>query len=273
MVLPSGFEIPPLPYLLVVLVAAGLVGYGLWRARPTVDDRTVLALAPWIVVGSSLYACYQVGVVPAVLAPLASSPVVYLSTFALAGAVWLAALRLSDRPHRTLAVVGALVLVVPVAAALAYGAQSGSLRLLWPLVALVVAAVLSAAVWLVLGRVRPDTVAVTGAVGALAVFGHALDGVSTAVGVDVLGFAEQTPISRLIMHAAAGLPTASVLGVGWLFVLVKVALAVVVVALFTEYVREEPTEGFLLVGLVAAVGLGPGAHNLLLYAITQPATF
>lgn len=34
-----------------------------------------------------------------------------------------------------------------------------------------------------------------------------------------------------------------------------------------DYVREEPTEGYLLLGLVAAVGLGPGVHNLVLFSI------
>jgi uncharacterized membrane protein len=31
--------------------------------------------------------------------------------------------------------------------------------------------------------------------------------------------------------------------------------------------QEEPREGAALLGFVAAVGLGPGAHNLLLFAI------
>jgi uncharacterized membrane protein len=42
----------------------------------------------------------------------------------------------------------------------------------------------------------------------------------------------------------------------------------VVVALFTEYVRSDPAEGNALLGLVMAVGLGPGTHNLLLFAVS-----
>ena len=106
-----------------------------------------------------------------------------------------------------------------------------------------------------------------GGVGALAVVAHALDGVSTAVGVDVLGFGERTPLSRVIIETAAALPTAEVLGAGWLFVVVKLAVACVVVVLLADLVEEDPREGSLLLGFVAAVGLGPGAHNLLLFAI------
>ena len=98
---------------------------------------------------------------------------------------------------------------------------------------------------------------------------HALDGVSTAAGVDLLGFGERTPASRAIMEVAAALPTADLLGVGWLFVLVKVVVASAVVVLFAEYVREDPTPGYSLLGLIAAVGLGPASHNLLLYAVAS----
>jgi len=58
-----------------------------------------------------------------------------------------------------------------------------------------------------------------------------------------------------------------VVGEGWLFLLVKLAVASAVVWLFAGYIRETPGEGYLLLGFVAAVGLGPAAHNLLLFAV------
>jgi uncharacterized membrane protein len=48
---------------------------------------------------------------------------------------------------------------------------------------------------------------------------------------------------------------------------VKLGLAAGVVVLLSEYVAEEPRQGTLLLGLVAAVGLGPGAHNLVLFTV------
>ncbi|MFB6106409.1 MAG: DUF63 family protein [Halobacteriaceae archaeon] len=270
MVLPAGTELPPAPYLAVAVAGLAVAGWLLARVRPPVDDRTVLAFAPWMVAGAFGYVAYQVGTVPAAVAPLTGSPTVYASTFTLAALVWVAARRWSARPLSVLGAAGAVVATVPGLAAVGRGLATGAVDAGPSLAALVVAALLAGATWWTLGRVRPRATAVTGAAGALTVFGHALDGVSTAVGVDVLGFGERTPISRVVIEFARALPSGEVLGGGWLFVLVKLGVAAVVVALFVDYVRERPREGYLLLGVVAAVGLGPGAHNLLLFAVTSP---
>ncbi|MFB6157863.1 MAG: DUF63 family protein, partial [Haloferacaceae archaeon] len=167
---------------------------------------------------------------------------------------------------RALAASGTAVLAPTLAAAAAVGVVRGTVSALWPAVGLVVAVGVAAAAWAALRRLRPD-VALTGRVGPLAVFAHALDGVSTAIGVDVLGYGERTPLSRLVIEAGRALPTADLLGSGWLFVAVKVLVAAAVVAAMTDLVREEPTEGNLLLALVVAVGLGPGTHNLVLFAL------
>jgi uncharacterized membrane protein len=60
------------------------------------------------------------------------------------------------------------------------------------------------------------------------------------------------------------------LGVGWLFVLVKLLVAAGIVVLLADLVREDPVEGRLLLGFVAAVGLGPGVHNVLLFVVATP---
>ncbi|MFB6305018.1 MAG: DUF63 family protein, partial [Haloferacaceae archaeon] len=150
--------------------------------------------------------------------------------------------------------------------AAAVGTARGSVSPLWPAVGLVVAAAVAAAAWVGLRRLRPG-VTVTGRVGPLAVFAHALDGVSTAVGVDALGYGERTPLSRLIIEAGRSLPTVDLIGAGWLFVAVKVLVAAAVVVAMAELVRDDPTEGNLLLGLVVAVGLGPGTHNIVLFAL------
>ena len=268
MVLPEGFALPPLPYLLGLLAAVALVAGALYRTDPSVSDRTVLAFAPWIVVGSALHALHVVEWVPEVVAPLLGTPAVYLTTFVPAGTIWLAALQRDTDSERPLAVAGTLVALAVVGYALALGAANGGLRIFWPTVGLVVAVLLAVALWAATRWTYPEVAAATGGAGALVLFGHALDAVSTAVGVDLLGFGERTPVSRAVLDLAASLPTADLLGVGWLFVLVKLAIAEVVVVLFAEFVREDPTEGYLLLGLVAAVGLGPGAHNLILFIIS-----
>ncbi|MFC7046841.1 DUF63 family protein [Halobacteriaceae archaeon GCM10025711] len=271
MVLPSGFALPPLPYLLVLLAATALVAWALRRDAPPVTGRTVVAFAPWMVVGSSLYVAYQVGLVPAAVRPFFGSPAVYLTTFVVAGIVWLTTRRVTTADRRVLAATGVVAVVAVAGAVLNAGLAAGTVALTWPLVGLVVATAVAGVTWSGARRVWPGSFETAGAAGALVVFAHALDGVSTAVGVDVLAFGEQTPLSRAIMEFAGSLPTASVVGVGWLFVVVKLGLALVVVALLTDYVHEDATRGFLLLGLVAAVGLGPGAHNLLLFAVSDPA--
>lgn len=272
MVLPEGFTLPPLPYLLLLLAAAGIVVAALQDTRPAITESVIVAFAPWMVLGAGLNVLYEVHALPAFVAPFFGPPAVYLTTFVVAGATWLLAVRAASSGTSSvpalLGGVGAGGALAAVAVALGYAAQNGTLRLLWPALGAVVATVLAAAVWVGATRLRPTVTSTTGRVGALALFGHALDGVSTAVGIDVLGFAERTPLSRAILDLAGTLPTAGVLGVGWLFVLTKVALALAVVWLFADYIRDDPSEGYLLLALVAAVGLGPGAHNLLLFAIT-----
>ncbi|WP_435099406.1 DUF63 family protein [Halorubrum sp. N11] len=262
--LPAGTTLPPAPYLLVVLLATGAVVAALHRRRPRVTGRRVLALAPWMALGSAAHVLYVVDALPPLLSPFAGSPTVYLTVGSLAGAAWLAAdAARPDRVPEALAVAGALLLAPVVAVAVSTGVSPDGAR--WSAVALVLALPIAAATWVGLTRLRPET-AVTGGIGALAVFGHALDGVSTAVGTTQLGFGERTPVSRILLEFD-WIPPVPVLGEGWLFVLVKLAVASAVVWLFAEYVRDRPAEGYLLLGFVAAMGLGPAAHNLLLFAV------
>lgn len=264
MVLPAGTALPSLPHFIVILAGALAIGALLRRERPAVTQPVVLALVPWMVAGASLHVLYQVGAVPPPLAPFFGTPAVYVSTAVVAGATWLLARRFAASPELRLAVVGSGLAIAAVAFAIVVG---GVVRLAVPLAALVVGVALGVVVWRALLNLRPEATAASGLVGLLVLVGHAVDGVATTAGVDLLGFGERSPASRAIMDVAAALPTAEVLGVGWLFVLVKLAVAAAVVVLFSEYVRDEPTQGYSLLGLIAAVGLGPGAHNVLLFVV------
>jgi uncharacterized membrane protein len=274
-ILPEGFALPPLPYLVVLLAGAAAVAGAAARRRPTVDGLLVVAFTPWMVLGSASHVLYVAEALPDAVRPLAGTPSVYLTVGIVAAATWLALDGVvdggdSDAVARPLAGVGTALALAAVGAVLLVGTARGSLAPVAPGAGLVVALLVGGAAWAGLVRVYPPA-AVTLPVGALAVLGHALDAVSTAVGVDLLGFGERTPLSRIIIEFAAGLPTAPVLGTVWLFVVVKLAVACGVVALFADYVREEPAEANLLLGVVAAVGLGPGVHNLLLFTIVRPA--
>jgi len=122
-------------------------------------------------------------------------------------------------------------------------------------------------VYVLLGAWRTYIIAEARHVGWLVLFSHVFDGITTAIGVDLLGTTERSYLPRAIMEFAADLPTAEILGTGWLFVVVKVVVAVLVIVLFADYVSEEPERGNLLFAAVAFVGLGPAMNNFLLFLV------
>lgn len=261
MVLPDGFALPPLPYLLPLLLATAAVLTLLVRRRPAVRQSTVLAFVPWMIAGAAAHVLDAAGTAPSALAPLLGTPSVYISTFVCAGAIW------ALSTERVLAIAGTVGALCSVGAVLAVGYFWGAIAFFWPLLALVISIVLTVGTWGLFRRAFPVAAGTTAVVGILVVFGHVLDGISTAIGIDVLEVHERSPLPRAIMGFAETLPTAEVIGVGWLFVLVKLVLACGIVWLMTEYVEDAPSEGYLLLALIAAVGLGPGVHNLLLFAV------
>ena len=264
--LPSGLVVPPVPYLIALLLASGAVLALLARRQPPVTQSVVAAFAPWMVAGAALHALFQLEAVPSVIAPLTAAPAVYVSTFAVAGACWLAISATDAAVPRSLAAAGAVAALIPSGLVVWTGLAAGAFTPVAPLAGLLLSLVIAGIVYAALRRVRPGAVARTGTLGVLVVFGHTLDGISTAIGVDLLGTGERSPIPAAIMEFAGQLPTAPIIGVGWLFVLVKLVVAVVVVDLFADFAEEDPLWGNTALGVVAAVGLGPGAHNLLLFS-------
>ncbi|MFB6143189.1 MAG: DUF63 family protein [Halorientalis sp.] len=266
-VLPSGLVLPPLPYLLVLALGTLAAAAALVVVRPRVTDRTVLAATPWMVVGAALHALAQLDATPAVLGPLVTAPAVYLTTAVVGGGIWAAVTAAKRR--RTDGLFGAAGLLLALAASaavLATGARRGTLSLGLPVLGIALATVLAAAVSIGLERWKPDVPERLGAVTPVVVFAHALDGVSTAIGVDLLAVGERSPLPRLIMDIAGALPFAGQTGTGWLFVVVKLAIAVGILLLFVDMKAESPERTNAVLAVVAAVGLGPGAHNLLLFA-------
>jgi len=271
-VLPAGLVVPALPYLFGLAVAGIAVGATLLNRRPTITQRLVVAFTPWMTAGAACHVLYQLQQIPGarplppVVAPLFSAPTVYVTTFLVAGAIW-ATLVVADRSvPPTLAVTGGIVTLAGAALVWRTATVQGTFEPVIPLAALLGSVVVAVVTYALLDRFRPTVTARTGTLGAVTVFGHALDGVSTAVGVDLLGSGERSPIPAAIMEFAGSLPTASTIGKGWLFVLVKLLIAGAILVLFADFVEEDPELGNAALGVVAAVGLGPGTHNLLLFA-------
>ena len=270
MVFPEGFVIPPW-YLVVplVVVLAGVIAL-LWVVEPPVTDETVMAFVPWILLGSTLHVLYKLEEFPSHLELLFSAPTVYATTGAVAGLSWvggsfLYAAGLQRSIERFVGITGTGFFVVFAMFTVIVGWEMGNFDPFWPVISVVIAGIVTAVAWVALSLWFTEVAAITSLTGAVVVFGHALDGVSTAIGYDILGASEEVPASQFILDVGGMLPTAEYLGAGWLFVLVKIALAVLIIGLFKEYVRDEPRQARFVLMLVAAVGLGPGMHNILLF--------
>ncbi|SER55288.1 DUF63 family protein [Natrinema salaciae] len=272
MVLPEGFVVPPWYLLVPVVVILGSVIALLWAIEPPVTDRTVLAFAPWMMFGATLHVLYKIDAFPASIEPLFTAPMVYAVTAILAGIVWIVGVflhvgGLQSTIPRFVGIAGTAFFAVFTMFALFQSLDLGTFEPFWPVISVVIAGIVTAIAWIALSLWFTDVAATTGATGALVVFGHTLDGVTTAIGYDVLAAGEDVPLSLLILEAGEALPTADYIGAGWLFVLVKVALAMGILGLFREYVEEAPRQARTLLALVAAVGLGPAVHNVLLFTV------
>lgn len=276
MVLPAGFSLPPPLYVISLVGGALVISALLVAIEPPVDQRTVLALSPWMALGGTLHALNQppIEVYDAALAPLFGTPAVYVTTYVTVGTVWVALSLLGvQRGHaenvsRNLGLAGTGVLTVILVLSAITALRSGLLELVWPTVSVVGALIVGGLTLLLVALWRTPVIVRARYAAPVIIFAHAFDGVSTAVGTDIIGVGERSPIPRLIMEFAGTLPTASVIGVGWLFVLVKLVVAVAVVFLLDDYLNEEPVEASLLISIIAAVGLGPATNNVILFLFT-----
>lgn len=271
-VLPEGFAIPEPLYTAFLLLGLATVGAILYVLSPPVRSKTVVALAPWMMTGGIVHAIQQAHGMPPEVEPLFGTPAVYGTVSIAAGAVWIVAEIYEEigthSSDRILGIVGTGVAVTFAVFALIEAFGRGELHPLPAVLGFAGALVAAAVTWIVLSIYFTESAAITSWAGATVVAGHALDGVTTAVGYDVLHASERTPLSARILEAGELLPTAEYIGAGWLFILVKLLLASAIVILFREWVRDAPRQARLLLALVAAVGLGPGTHNLILFALS-----
>jgi uncharacterized membrane protein len=274
----ADFVVPPVIQTLGLLAGTGTILALLYGIRPPVTQRTVLAFVPWIIAGATLHVLYQIGeslddrIYPEVIEPLFSAPAVYLTTFIPMGTIWVVSMMIVPSAKRRgtiaryLAVTGIGVLI-PLVGLLVWRGLGPELGFqpVAPTLGLIVTLAITFAVYILMGAWRTHIIAEARYVGALVLFAHLFDAITTAVGVEFMNAGERSAIPRRIMDFAADLPTADTLGTAWLFVLVKLLLAVAVVVLFADYVSDRPSEGNLFFAIVAAVGLGPAVNNFLLF--------
>lgn len=162
------------------------VGLLLHLQRPTVDRAAVLASLPWLVVGVALHALRGIVGYPDAVAGVLRFPWTYLLAATLAGLAWLVVATVVDPgaqaicPHYVgVAGIGALLPPTTVLAVHA-GAAGPRLLVVW-LVVPIVASLVTYVLMIGLGLLMPDTGYFARSLGAVVIFGLALDGVGTAL--------------------------------------------------------------------------------------------
>ncbi len=278
----SGFVVPGPIQSAALLIGTVTIGVVLYALRPPLTQRIVLSFIPWIVSGSILHVFWQVGEIlqrqlyPPPLKVFFSAPAVYLTTFMAVGLIWALASIIvpsRDRSNRiaTYLLATGIGVVIPLIGLLLWQGLDDAIapmEPIWPVLGLILSLVVTFVVYIAIGAWRTYVIAQVRYVGAFVLFAHIFDGITTAIGVDVLGGGERSALPAMILDFSARLPVADTIGVGWLFVLVKIVLASAIIILFADYVDEEPTQANLFLTLIAVFGLGPATNNFFLFLLS-----
>ncbi len=209
------------------------------------------------------------------------SPIIYFTVFgvtltALLVSVALARSGIVEEYEYPLAGIGTLALVVTVGYlfVLAFTTERVTLHPEILVVVLVGATLVTAVTWWAINRFAPEINAGTASIGAVVIWGHAVDGVANVAVLDwalELGLAGEYgakhPVNRAIVNITSSVfpeSVTSVIGTAWPFLLVKIVAALAVVWVFDEQIFEEsPRYAILLLIAILAVGLGPGTRDML----------
>lgn len=261
----AGPPAPPLVTTAVVSVAALLAAGAIAWAGPPVTRRVVLAATPWMVVTGLLYPLAASGVYDGPLAAALGSLLVVPLMVVLATVLWVplvqaGRVRARMDPAGYLAATGVGVLV-PVLVVTLLAGQATVATLVPLTLAPVVAAIAAAAVVFVLGLSAAPALAAARSLALLAVYAQALHAVGVVVAVDALGLPPSGPFARLTVGLGASLVDG--FGLAWPFLLLKLCLAALVVVALGRLAERRATAAYLLLGAIAALGIGPGVSVLI----------
>jgi uncharacterized membrane protein len=248
------------------------------------------ALFPWMLFGGALRvvedafdSARELGFTPAIEYPfntLLISPLIYFTVFALALTALVASKYLQSRGytdtyHYPLGGVGLAFLAATVGYLFSLALTTAYTD--WHPAILVttvlLASLIAGATYAVTDRFWPAVNSGTGLMGLVVVWGHAIDGVANVIASDwtwVFGlpaYGSKHPIDRILSDVVTTFQPASVtaaIGDSWLFLVVKIAVAVAIVSLFDDrFMEDSPRYSIVLLGAILAVGLGPGTRDML----------
>jgi len=254
------------------------------------------ALVPFMLFGGALrvvedsfVAAQDAGFEPAIEFPASAaliSPFIYFTVFfvtiaALAVAKYLERAGYTDSYQYPLGAIGAGVFLAT-AGYLASLSVTTEYVLSFPLVVVVtvgLATALAVVLYYAIGAYRPHWHSGTGAMGLVVIWGHGIDGVANvlasdwtgAFGIPGEGYSAKHVVNRIIIDVTNAVQPAwltDVVGDSWTFLLVKLVVAVGIVAVFDEqFIDDSPRYAVMLLVAIVAVGLGPGTRDMIRVAL------
>lgn len=288
---PGYTTVSTLTYAIVLLFALIGVYLGLERYEFGTEPSLFFAVLPFMFLGGTARVLEDAmialpegssAIVPTfpTTALLISPPIYFLifavTVIALAVGVRMESQGLVSTYAAPVAMIGTVLLL----AALAYLAYltsqvpdlSPSVPML--LITLLGASLFAASIYLGAERFVPEINEGTALMGLVVIWGHAIDGFANVLSLDwgdALGLARSYQPKHVVnsliidvMEAVQPTWMTDAIGTAWPFLLLKVAVATLVVWLFDdEFFETIPRFGIVLLIAVLAVGIGPGTRDLL----------
>ncbi|MFB6188383.1 MAG: DUF63 family protein [Halapricum sp.] len=209
------------------------------------------------------------------------SPVIYFTVFFIALGALLVSVTLSRRDYvesypRTLGAIGTVAFVLTFAGLIIASVMNDSMGF-YPLFFVVTVALASAiayGLYRLADVLNPEINRGTGYIGLVVLWAHAIDGVANVLASDwwwvfnlPFKYVPKHPANAAIISMTKSVFPATVtdvIGTSWPFLLVKMAVALTIVWLFSEeFVDESPRYAIVLLMAIAAVGLGPGTRDMI----------
>lgn len=274
----TGVGIIGSPESMVLYGAVIVVSILLYLERPRITRWTVLTLVPWMVAASTIPVLAGVGDYPDTVRPLLDASTAYLSTYLILGMAWFGMIEITVDPEARqvlpdyLGAMGVGMATVLITLVILNGEPASVEQLGWSVLILFGVALFAVATVFFLGFWYVDAPTRTGGVGMLAVFGQTLDGVTRSIGIEIFDTASHSLLSWQVLDFVALTQTdaqPSEIAFSWslTYVWIKVALAVFAVVLLAQQVNRRPGRVYLVLGIIAAMGVTTGMTNLLLIAI------
>ncbi len=257
----------------------------------TLDKQLVFSLIPYMLFGGALRVVEDandivpIGIEATVSYPLnilLISPVIYGTMFVITLMAILCSVKLEEmglvkRYDQSLVGIG-VILLGSILGYLGWLVISRDyIQVYWEIavVVLVSTTIITGGMWWFINQKGWEITSGVGEIGLVILWSQILDGVANVVGIDWVyrltggmqrNLVPKHPVNKGLVEIGSQFPDwiTSLIGTAWLFLVVKIVAATLVIYIFDkESMDANPSWTMLLVIVIIAVGLGPGIRDLL----------